>query len=213
MQSNETCIMEYNTAYSKIWDLIRSGDRAAFNQLYDKYANMLFDYGMKLISNDNVVEESIQSVFIDLYQRQSKLPKVESPKAYLFKAMKNTVLMHYRKTKTKLKREIDGDISELSETYNFELELDVESDYVNTEYTKNLFARLQDILDNLPNRQKEAIYLKYYSKLSGEEIADIMGVRHQSVRSILTLARQQIKKELHLSISLLAIILFYGIVK
>ena len=57
--------------------------------------------------------------------------------------------------------------------------------------TKNI----PTLLNKLPKRQKEAIYLKYYSGLKATEIAEIMDINYQSVVNILHKAIKNLKEE------------------
>ena len=57
--------------------------------------------------------------------------------------------------------------------------------------TKNI----SKLLNKLPKRQKEAIYLKYYSGLKATEIAEIMDINYQSVVNILYKALKNLKEE------------------
>ena len=51
------------------------------------------------------------------------------------------------------------------------------------------------LLNNLPKRQKEAIYLKYYSGLKTNDIATIMEVNYQSVVNTIHKALKNLREE------------------
>ena len=55
---------------------------------------------------------------------------------------------------------------------------------------------LSVLLNKLPIRQKEAIYLKYYSGLKASEISEIMGIKYQSVINTLHKAIKSLKEEM-----------------
>ena len=46
------------------WEKIQQGDEEAFRQLYNEYSDLLYGYGMKIAGDDDLVTESIQSLFI-----------------------------------------------------------------------------------------------------------------------------------------------------
>ena len=56
-------------------------------------------------------------------------------------------------------------------------------------------TNLPKILNGLPKRQKEAIYLKYYSGLKAKEIAKIMNINYQSVINLLFKAIKSLKED------------------
>ena len=63
-----------------------------------------------------------------------------------------------------------------------------------TERFKN--KNISKLLNKLPKRQKEAIYLKYYSGLKAKEISEIMGINYQSVVNNLHKAIKSLKEEI-----------------
>ena len=55
---------------------------------------------------------------------------------------------------------------------------------------------LSQLLNKLPSRQREAIFLKYYSGLKAKEISEIMGINYQSVINTLFKAIKSLKEEI-----------------
>jgi len=62
-----------------------------------------------------------------------------------------------------------------------------------TENFKN--KNIAILLNKLPKRQKEAIYLKYYSGLKTTEISEIMNINYQSVVNTLHKAINNLKED------------------
>ena len=56
--------------------------------------------------------------------------------------------------------------------------------------------RLLDLVAGLPYRQKSALVLRYWADLTDGEIADVLGVRQATVRSIIHRATGALRKEL-----------------
>ncbi len=48
-------------------------------------------------------------------------------------------------------------------------------------------------LENLPKRQREVIYLKFFEGLNRDQIAEVMGINDQSVSNLLQMAIKQLK--------------------
>jgi RNA polymerase sigma factor (sigma-70 family) len=55
---------------------------------------------------------------------------------------------------------------------------------------------LKTKLEQLPERQREVIHLRYFQNLKNEEIADIINVNYQSVSNLLHRAVKNLKKQL-----------------
>jgi RNA polymerase sigma-70 factor (ECF subfamily) len=55
-------------------------------------------------------------------------------------------------------------------------------------------ARVLQALDQLSNRQKEIIYLKFYQELNYEEVSEIMNINYQAARNLLYQSIKSLKK-------------------
>ena len=58
------------------WEKIQHGDEEAFRQLYSEYSDLLYGYGMKIASDDDLVTESIQSLFVICMRRGRVVPSL-----------------------------------------------------------------------------------------------------------------------------------------
>jgi RNA polymerase sigma-70 factor (ECF subfamily) len=56
--------------------------------------------------------------------------------------------------------------------------------------------RAMDAMDRLPSRQREVIYLHTCESLSLEEVAEVLQISYNSVKSNLSLARRTMRREL-----------------
>ena len=76
---------------------------------------------------------------------------------------------------------------------------------------KKLQQTVGDVLNKLPARQQEIIFLRFYEGLSYEEIADVMGIQLSSTYKLLYKALENLQQSLaRLSVGLLGI--FFKIV-
>lgn len=165
------------------WDLISDGDNEAFMMLYNKYGDMLFGYGMKIVQDSVLVEDAIQTVFLNIFERRKFISRPLSIGAYLYTSLKNVILCEMRKTKLSLiplEEKFDG--TNGLDDYNFELEIDPCSQLELKEEERSKQKILQHILDSLDGKQREMIYLRYYKGLSTEEIACIFNTNSHQIR-------------------------------
>ena len=118
----------------------------------------LFQYGTRISKDHDLIKDCIQDLFLDFWERKEAYASITSPKSYLFQALRNNLV---RKTK-KSKLQTD------SETFNnlFSDYTDPETDLIYSETLDNTKSKMLQILNQLPNRQKEALYLKYYENLT-----------------------------------------------
>jgi RNA polymerase sigma factor (sigma-70 family) len=183
-----------------LWQAFKKGDGSAFEQLYKKYFKDLGRYGLRLNPDKDLVEDAIQDVFIDLWRRREFLSDVENVKLYL-----------YRATRNQFNRTIQKDIFEGSEDINNFLDylgtLSSEQESIENESNQIRTRSIQNAMNNLSNRQAEAIHLRFYQGLSLDEIALIMKIQKQVVKNLLSKSYIILKMSLKNLISIVLIFL------
>ena len=189
----------------QFWNCIRKGDEQAFNSLYEQYADMLYGYGMKIVADDDVVSNAIQSLFVYLFEKRKTISRPNSISAYLCVSLKRLILLEIRK-KREGKNVYLEDVP-LSD-YNFDLEVDVEKSIITTEYDRGVVRSLQQALDSLTKRQREIVYLKFYKGMDNNEIADVMGLSIQTVKNTTSQALTRLREFEKLASSYAVFMLF-----
>lgn len=165
-----------------LWESFRKGDRDAFAHLFRAYYQPLFRYGSKFTTDEKLLEDCIQELFIELWQSNNRT-EVLSVKSYLLKSLKYKILKTYRKKTGRLSLEDGGDHF----VWSHENFLIAEQE---DEEKKRYLLRA---LEKLSNRQKEIIYLKFYQNLSYEEVSEIMNINYQVARNLLYQAIKSLK--------------------
>ena len=165
-----------------LWESFRNGDRDAFATLFRHHYDGLFRYGGKFIDNSGQLEDSIQELFVELWQSQSRIP-VTSVRAYLLKSLKYKILKTYRRRRDLLPIADDQGVFEWSH----------EDRLIAGEQNAENSRKILNALDRLSNRQKEIVYLKYFQNLSYEEISEIMSINYQVARNLLYQAIKSLK--------------------
>ncbi|HTR29875.1 MAG TPA: sigma-70 family RNA polymerase sigma factor [Puia sp.] len=165
-----------------LWESFRNGDREAFAALFRRHYEALFRYGSKFVGNAGHLEDSIQELFVELWQSKSRAP-VTSVRAYLLKSLKYKILKSYRRRRDLLP------ISDEQGTFEWSHE-----DYlISGEQSAENNKKVLGALDRLSNRQREIVYLKYFQNLSYEEISDVMNINYQVARNLLYQAIKSLK--------------------
>jgi RNA polymerase sigma factor (sigma-70 family) len=171
----------------ELWTAFREGDNAALGILAERYCNAMRRYGLKFMVHESVIDDCIQDVFLGLSQKRARIGHTESVKFYLFKSLRHNVIQHLRyHQKFTQENALDWDTS-LPENYNAETLL------IEEETLSGLVSQLNEQLSNLPKREREALFLRYYEDLSVVQIAEIMGVNKQSVSNFLQKALNKIR--------------------
>ncbi|MEO6583305.1 MAG: sigma factor, partial [Ferruginibacter sp.] len=70
-----------------LWEQFRNGDTESFVTIFKKYYSDLFNYGRKITTDDAIIEDCIQELFMDLWRTHGKA-EIISLNAYFFRAFK-----------------------------------------------------------------------------------------------------------------------------
>lgn len=184
-----------------IWVRLKKGDKEALGQLYDLYADRLYAYGMRIVSNSAVVEDAIQAIFVNLFERRAVIATPNYPLSYLCVSLRRLLLRDA--TKQRKHCDLDG----INDLETFRIEIDVEQTIMHSERKREEVYMLQKSLDLLTPRQREAVYLKYYNDLNNDEIAEAMNISNQSVRNLISSALILLRESSALKMSVILFLL------
>jgi RNA polymerase sigma factor (sigma-70 family) len=169
-----------------LWESFRNGDRTAFEALFRQHYEILFRYGNQFTADTELLEDTIQELFIELWQAKSKAP-VMSVKGYLLKSLKYKLLKAFRQR---------GRIQQLPADTDIFFEWSHDIFLITQQENAEKKQRVLEALGSLSNRQKEIIYLKYYQNLSYDEVSEIMNINYQVARNLLYQAIRSLKNRL-----------------
>ncbi len=181
-----------------LWQAFKQGDKVAFGGIYERYVEALFSYGYYFTKDKDVVEDAIQELFVDLWRMKANLSDTTAIKYYLFRALQRKIchLVDLETVFTKLPETLDG------------VDASIEERIISEEQNEEYQLILSKGLVLLPQRQLQAVHLRFFDNLDTREIAEIMGMNEQSVRNIIQRALQKLKTGFHLITLLVCPILF-----
>ena len=176
----------------EIWRSFTGGNQQAYSYIFIEYKDMLYSYGLTIVADEEMVCDSIQELFLDLWLKRQNLAQVITIKYYLLVAFRRLLISKIESRKKYLNTYRQAaDYLELKYTQSSETAL------IQEQFLEETHDKLALSIDHLPKRQKEALYLRYYEKLSYEEIMEVMSLSYKSVRNLVSLALQVLRKELH----------------
>lgn len=73
------------------WKLFLEGDDQAYSWIYTHYIQVLYNYGLQITPDSEIVKDCIQDVFVKIYKAKKKLTVPQNPKVYLMIALKNNI--------------------------------------------------------------------------------------------------------------------------
>nr|WP_295930545.1 sigma-70 family RNA polymerase sigma factor [uncultured Dyadobacter sp.] len=168
-----------------LWSAFQGGDQDAFASIYQKYIDELLSYGYRVTSDRQVIRDSIQDLFLNIWQRREHLAMTDSIKFYLFRSLRNRIVRNLGKYPERLHADI-GLVADLAWEGN-------SFDAVGDDGLSDSYEKLAEALNRLSPRQREVIQLRYLHGFSLEEISDMMQMNNQSVRNLLHRAITQLR--------------------
>ena len=150
-----------------------------FSQLYKKYLNILYGYGIVSgIAHDTCLD-IIQDVFCNLIEKNMSLEN-KNIKPYLFRSFINRYIDIQRSRKNM----ISIDINDLPLEMKLSAEdMTSEEDMVEKEETEaNKKKQVEILLSHLPLKQRKAVYLRYVEEMEYKEIGKQLNIKVESAR-------------------------------
>ncbi len=173
----------------EIWKQFKSGNESAFIYIYKTNFKNLYNYSLQFSKDVNLVEDSIQDLFIDIRRTRKKLSDTTSIKLYLYKAIRRKVLQYVKHSR---KYFWSGS---LEEGNNFHFTFSYEHHLIAKQLTEEKIERLNQALETLPKRQREVIYYFFYEQMGYQEIKEIMNFTNvKSVRNKAYIALKTLRK-------------------
>lgn len=165
---------------------ILKGNESAMEILVKRHYDLVHSYIYRTTNDYNVSYDITQDVFIKMMKNIDKY-NVGSGKFqnWILKIAVNTT-KDYFKSKTYIQRSENCDIEnhQIEDKFNV---IDIVS-------KKEEAIKIKEAVEKLPNRQREAILLKYYNDLKITEISNITGDNENTIKSRLFNGIKNLKK-------------------
>ncbi|PKV76095.1 RNA polymerase sigma factor [Pontibacter ramchanderi] len=183
----------------EIWGRFKAGSEDDFSLLYHHFAPMMLRYGNRITPDKELIRDCLQQVFFSLWKGRATVGTPTNVQHYLLKAIRNEIIKRGNRDKVH---------EELPEDYHSELEDSHEQTLIQLQTAELTRQRIAHLLSQLPARQREVIFLKYYANLKYDEIAAIMDIGQDSVYKTTYKAIARLQQLLHNS-TLLLLALFF----
>ncbi|WP_321436333.1 sigma-70 family RNA polymerase sigma factor [uncultured Bacteroides sp.] len=153
--------------------LYSKGENKAFDTLLNRYQNRLYSYIYFIVKNTELTEDIFQETFVKAimtiklgrYTENGKFP------AWLTRIAHNLIIDNYRLERNE--NLISNDDSEIDILNNMKLsEGNIETDIINEQIQDDV----RHLVKQLPDNQREVVYMRFYQDLSFKEIAEVTGV-------------------------------------
>jgi RNA polymerase sigma-70 factor (ECF subfamily) len=175
----------YTDNLEELWILALKGDADAFRDIHRALFKGLYNYALKLLQDGDLARDAVQDLFVKIWVRRDGIGTVQKIKPYFFTALRRQVLNQLRNLHH---REL-----QIGGLPRPDIDFSPEEIVVRNEEYATLQNKIAALLNELPRRQKEVIYLRYFEEMDYTQIAEIMGIHYQSVLNLTQKALQKLR--------------------
>lgn len=167
-------------------------DRDFMEQLYRERHKLMYAIAWKHTNDSLAIDDIISDSCVALIKNVNTLRDLneEKLKTYIVITVTNMVRGYYNKQKRSIDHMFTDDGTVLSSVVDA---FDVEKKVVLTDE----LARVWRAIDQLPEKEKQVMRLKYGRDLPDEQIAEIVGLSVSSVRKYVGRAREHVRKMIY----------------
>jgi RNA polymerase sigma-70 factor (ECF subfamily) len=172
------------------------GDMWAFRRLVERYQRRAFALAFALVRDENDARELVQDAFLRVFKGLSGFQGNSSFYTWLYRIVTNSCIDHLRKAGRHASELDESEVPPAPEGAAAVLLGEVEANPLEAIRRKEIAARLQSALDQLPSYHRAVIVLREVDGMSYEEIAEALNVSKGTVMSRLFHARQKLQRAL-----------------
>jgi len=161
--------------------LLRQGDRDAFNTIYERYWQTMYQSASRMLNLPEQAEDLVQDLFINLWVKRADYD-IENLPAYLRKAVKSRVLNYIVRDQGK---------GSFFEPFESILGASFQAEELIRE--KELLELVAAYIRSLPAKRRAIFLLHYNQQLNTAEIARALGISQKTVQNQLNTAIQGLR--------------------
>ncbi|MET1057444.1 MAG: RNA polymerase sigma-70 factor [Pedobacter sp.] len=180
-------MIEKGLDVKKLWMKIAcDNDHKSFEQFFLIYNTRLIKFCELYVNKKEIAEEIVADVFVNFWNQRMKMLGVENLETYIFISVKNRSLNHLRKNAAVQLVQIEDSHSEIVAYSNPEAEIE----------RKELFFKLDQAIDTLPQQCKIIFQLVKEDGMKYKEVAEILNISHKTVQTQILRAMKKLSVEM-----------------
>jgi RNA polymerase sigma-70 factor (ECF subfamily) len=160
---------------------IASGDRLAMQVLFARHHVRVYRFVLRLVRDESVAEDLISEVFLDVWRQAGRFEGRSQVSTWLLAIARFKALSALRRRPDE---ELDEEAAEAIEDPSDDPEVVLDK--------KDKSAAIRKCLEKLSAEHREIIDLVYYHEKSVEEVAQIVGIPENTVKTRMFYARKRL---------------------
>jgi RNA polymerase sigma factor (sigma-70 family) len=173
----------------ELMERVLRGDRDAFSEIYDRYADIMLRYFYRMLWQDREhAEDMVQDLFVKMIRKPELYDPGRTFRPWLFSVAANMCKNEYRKAEVRRQAAQEIRAGGAMATSGDELALRMDRD--------EMLLALDRAIENLEPHHRETFILRYKHDLPLKEIAEVTGCSEGTVKSRLFYATKKLTLEL-----------------
>jgi RNA polymerase sigma-70 factor (ECF subfamily) len=160
---------------------IATGDRLAMQVLFARHHVRVYRFVLRLVRDESVAEDLISEVFLDVWRQAGRFEGRSQVSTWLLAIARFKALSALRRRSDE---ELDDETAEAIEDPSDDPEVALDK--------KDKSAAIRKCLEKLSAEHREIIDLVYYHEKSVEEVAKIVGIPENTVKTRMFYARKRL---------------------
>jgi RNA polymerase sigma-70 factor (ECF subfamily) len=170
---------------------IRAGDRAAVEDLYDRFRRPAFALARRILGDETLVEDVLQDVFVAVWRDPAAFDRSRgSFSSWLLAMVHHKAVDAVRREESQRRRRTLVEDELVLGAPSTELDVEDEA------WNRVVSERVRGALGVLPSAQREALTLAYYGGYTQREVAALTGAPLGTVKTRMLAGMRRLKEEL-----------------
>lgn len=170
---------------------IKKDDELAFNLLFDRYWELLWQIAEKKTGFSGIAQDIVQELFIETWNRRQKIRIKSEVRTYLVAALYLKIFYHFRKEGFRQEHQQRFEAYVMaSQNANQSIELALQDE---EKQTDKLHGIIQSAIAQMPPQMRKVFDLKLQQQ-SNEQIADTLHISVNTVKNHLREGRNRLRK-------------------
>jgi RNA polymerase sigma-70 factor (ECF subfamily) len=162
------------------------GCRDPVSDLLEEWVPRVYRFALRLCNNPHIAEDLAQETFLRAWRHRGRLREERAAGVWLFRITANLWRDQLRRNRSPVARA--GPLENHEPGYSRPPERQLAA--------KEELNRTFEIMNTLPPRQREVLYLSACECLASAEIAEVLGISRDTVKANLSLARKKMREQL-----------------
>ena len=160
---------------------IAQGDKRALQTLYGRHSLRVFRFVLRFLNDESMAEDMVSEVFLDVWRQAARFEARSKVSTWLLAMARNKALSVLRRRSTE---ELDGEMAETIKDPSDDPEVSMQK--------RQQISMLQECLTQLSPAHREIVDLVYYHGKTIEDVAAIVRVPANTVKTRMFYARKRI---------------------